>query len=113
MEKQIIYALVKPPSKIICVCKEKDCSKEELIQTCSEKGLLLYQSHLLSENNPAQPWSLVWDSVGLKKPDKQQVRAVVEEPADSGLFCPYCNKKFSSESGRTLHIKAKHSDEER
>ena len=61
------------------------------------------------------PFAFVWDSMpsdAEKKPNRWpsgDLRTIKKNSIE--LDCPYCSSTFSSTSGRTLHIKSKHSEE--
>jgi hypothetical protein len=90
-----------------------------LLKHAKSKNLYVYAGSIKLVDGKSRvcgPFAFLWDSMPLdteKKPTKWpsgDVRVVKKNLPDS-LDCPYCSSTFSSTSGRTLHIRSKHSEE--
>lgn len=106
--KKTVFALVKPPSKIISVHLPKNSKdRKGLLDRAKESGYLLYSAQAESRNGKyivQQPWILDLESIPVPKQEQVQI-----EESD-GLSCPFCGKKVTSTPGRTLHVKGCHPD---
>jgi len=90
-----------------------------LLKHAKSKNFYVYTSNVKLINGKPHaegPFSFLWDSMPLdteKKPNKWPSGAVrvIKKNSPVELNCPYCSSTFSSTSGKTLHIKSKHSKE--
>ena len=87
--------IVKPPAKIISKHKVKSKKQyAELLNEAIDAQCLLYYTNVTIIDGkpvPKLPWIL----------DEKSIK-------DNGIVCEICGKRFSSKSGKTLHIKSRH-----
>lgn len=113
----LIYAVVRPPGTVIRIDQpQTEEQYQDLLRNVLSKGLLLYRTSLepgTTVPTPKMPWIL-----DKSKPDSQPNANVLPTPdeipttditPENALKCPYCSKVLNSKSGKTLHIKNKHS----
>jgi nucleoid-associated protein YejK len=110
------YILIEPPSRVVSVhvCDTEEDVKKVMLQA-SKKHCLVYSASTTKNGdrlNVEQPFKLLEESLSnvtynqFRSNKKTDLSNTLEE--ESGLVCPYCNKKMSSTSGLTNHINAKH-----
>lgn len=114
----IVFAVVKPPGRIIEFRQFQNKSQhQQFVREVIERGLCLYYAPATKRGNThyaTQPWILDESTIPQITPERKRAIdnkkpiAVPDSPA--GFPCPYCKAVPSSNAGRTLHVKSKHSD---
>ena len=109
---QIIFLLVKPPSRAVSSHQIKSRKDHvTLLEKAKEKEYVVYYADVKRQDGKffaVQPWIIDPESVvnlrGLVEEAKPETELIVEDE----ICCPFCNKKMTSTQGRSLHVKAKH-----
>lgn len=124
-----VFGTVRPPAEVRSTHVIKSIEQyNKLLKYAKDNKLYVYYAKVGDGDNIIMPWFIDWNShenthhfkpfelnefkqVIKEEPIRVPEVEEIEEPEEpDGIFCPYCDKKLNSTSGRTLHVKNKHPD---
>lgn len=129
----IVFMMIEPPARIISVHKiEDDKGYKDLLSLAKLKRLLIYNAKVVIKDGKtyaSQPWIVDDNTIAnvtnrpkevSTKESPPEIRSAVAEdrlevspPTTDTHVCGVCGKKMSSASGLTLHMKSRHTDQDK